>query len=229
MGSFDLAPLWISLRTSVLAAVLVFFFGVLFARLFLYANGPVKWLTDVLFTLPLVLPPTVVGFFLLVVFGRNSPIGRFLGGLDISLVFSWQATVLAAVVVSFPLMYRAAKGALEQVPVDLVWAARTLGMPESRIFLRVMVPQAWPGIAAGAALSFARALGEFGATMMIAGNIPGRTQTMPVAIYFATAGGHMDAAAIWVAIITVVSCIVLGLMNYYNGRQTVKNAAGGRI
>lgn len=215
---FDWSPLAISLRTVLCAGVLVFVLGIGFARLLLYAGGRVKWITDVIFTLPLVLPPTVIGFFLLVLFGKNSPVGKALAQIGLSLIFTWQATVAAAVVVSFPLMYRAAKGAFEQVDENLVWAARTLGMSEWTIFIRVLIPQAWPGIAAGTALSFARALGEFGATLMIAGNIPGRTQTIPIAIYFATAAGNMRTAGIWVAVITAVSCLALGLMNYYNAR-----------
>ncbi len=215
---FDWSPLAISLRTVIFAGVLVFALGIGFARLFLYAGGRTKWITDVIFTLPLVLPPTVIGFFLLVLFGKNSPVGKALAQIGLSLIFTWQATVVSAVVVSFPLMYRAAKGAFEQVDENLVWAARTLGMSEWTIFIRVLVPQAWPGIAAGTALSFARALGEFGATLMIAGNIPRRTQTIPIAIYFATAAGNMRTAAIWVVVITAVSCLALGLMNYYNAR-----------
>lgn len=216
--NFDWSPLIISLRTVLMAGVLVFLLGISFARFFLYVNGRMKWLTDVLFTLPLVLPPTVIGFFLLVVFGKNSPIGKTLAQVGISFIFSWQATVLSAVVVAFPLMYRAAKGAFEQVNENLVWAARTLGMSEFKIFYRILIPQAWPGIAAGAALSFARALGEFGATLMIAGNIPGRTQTIPVAIYFAASAGNMRTAGIWVAVITMISCAALAFMNYYNAR-----------
>ena len=223
---FELTPLWISLRTSLLASLATFLLGILLARVFLYAKGWIKWLTDVLFTLPMVLPPTVVGFFLLVAVGKNSPLGRFLKQFDLSLIFTWQATVLAAVVVSFPLMYRAAQGAFEQVDENLIWAARTLGMKEWKIFLRILIPQAWPGIAAGAVLSFARALGEFGATLMIAGNIPGRTQTIPIAIYFATAAGDMRTAWIWVAIITTVSCIVLGAMNFFNSRQAERKRGG---
>lgn len=215
---FDWSPLLISLRTVLIAGVLVFLLGISFARFFLYVDGRIKWLTDVLFTLPLVLPPTVIGFFLLVLFGKNSPIGKTLAQIGLSLIFSWQATVLSAVVVAFPLMYRAVKGAFEQVDENLIWAARTLGMTEFKIFLRILIPQAWPGIAAGAALSFARALGEFGATLMIAGNIPGRTQTIPIAIYFATSAGKMQTAGIWVAVITSVSCVALALMNYFNSR-----------
>lgn len=213
--SFDISPFWVSVRTTCLAGVITFVMGIMCARLFLNINNKIKWLVDVVFTLPMVLPPTVVGFFLLVFFGKNSAVGRFLNQFDASLIFTWQATVIAAVVVSLPLMYRAAKGAFEQVDVSTIWAARTLGMSETKIFLRVMIPQAWPGILAGAVLSFARGLGEFGATLMIAGNIPQRTQTIPIAIYFATAAGDMRTAGIWVAVITGISCVVLAAMNYW--------------
>jgi len=169
----------------------------------------------------MVLPPTVLGFFLLVIFGRNSPLGMLLAKAGISLIFTWQATVIAAVVVSFPLMYKGAKGAFEQVNEDHVWAARTLGMSEFSIFVRIMMPEAWPGILAGLALSFARSLGEFGATLLVAGNIPGRTQTIPMAIYFATAGGDMHTAWVWVGVITAVSCASLFIMNMFSREKRV--------
>ena len=216
---FDYAPLWISLRAAVLASAIVFVFGTLAARLCLNLKGRFVWILDVLFTLPMVLPPTVLGFFLLVLFGRNSFLGGLLNKLGIPVIFSWQATVIAAVVVSFPLMYKGAKGALEQVDMEHVWAARTLGMSEFRLFVKVMLPEAWPGILAGLALSFARALGEFGATLMIAGNIPGKTQTIPMAIYFATAGGDMETAWIWVGVITIVSCVALAVMNHLGKKE----------
>lgn len=216
---FDYAPLWISLRASVLASIIVFILGTLAARLCLNLKGRFVWLLDVLFTLPMVLPPTVLGFFLLVLFGRNSFLGGVLGKLGIPVIFSWHATVVASVVVSFPLMYKGAKGALEQVDMEHVWAARTLGMSEFKLFLTVMLPEAWPGILAGLALSFARALGEFGATLMIAGNIPGKTQTIPMAIYFATAGGDMETAWIWVGVITIVSCVALAIMNHLGKKE----------
>ncbi|MCH3919875.1 MAG: ABC transporter permease subunit, partial [Sphaerochaeta sp.] len=141
---------------------------------------------------------------------RNGPIGKLTGT---TVIFSWQATVLSATVVAFPLMYRAAKGAMKQVDPDHIWAARTLGFSERRILWKILVPEAWPGIAAGAALAFARSLGEFGATMMVAGNIPGRTQTIPMAIYFSTVGGDMRTAWIWVGVITLVSAASLALMS----------------
>lgn len=220
--NFDIAPLWISIRTSVLSGIITFVLGILFARLFLNINDKIKWLVDVIFTLPLVLPPTVVGFFLLVLLGKNSTIGQILDQFDASLIFTWQATVIASVVVSMPLMYRTSKGAFEQVDINTIWAARTLGMSEIKIFLRVMLPQAWPGVLAGTVLSFARGLGEFGATLMVAGNIPQHTQTIPIAIYFATVSGDMYTAGIWVAVITGVSCLSLIGMNYWEILQKKK-------
>jgi len=210
----DASPLWVSLRAVSLSTVVVFFLGLLLARATMDMKGRKAFLIDMICTLPMVLPPTVTGFFLLVVFGRNSLFGRLLKNIGVSMIFSWQATVLAVSVVSFPLMYRGAKGALKQVPKEHVWVARTLGMKEGRILWRIMMPEAWPGVGAGLALAFARALGEFGATMMIAGNIPGKTQTIPMAIYFATAGGDMRSAWIWVGIITVLSCVALACMEY---------------
>lgn len=214
----DLSPLLISLKTSLISIVIVFLLGIFVARLFYNLSGKIKWILDVIFTLPLVLPPTVVGFLLLLLFGKNGPIGSLLFSWGVPIIFTWQATLIAAVVVSFPLMYRAATGAMEQVDINLIWAGRTLGLSEMKIFLKIIIPQAWPGIAAGAILAFARGLGEFGATLMIAGNIPKVTQTIPLAIYFATAGGKMHTALVWSLIIICISCSVLGLMNFWSGK-----------
>lgn len=218
---FDYAPLFISLRAALLSSIFVFILGTAAARLCLNIRGKLLVFLDVLFTLPMVLPPTVLGFFLLVLFGRNSILGSLLAKAGLSLIFSWQATVIASVVVAFPLMYKGAKGALEQVNEDHVWAARTLGMSETAVFIRIMLPEAWPGILAGLALSFARSLGEFGATLMIAGNIPGKTQTIPMAIYFATAGGDMQTAWVWVGVIIAVSCIALFSMSMLSREKQV--------
>lgn len=207
---FDVSPLWVSLRASLLATAIEFVAGLLCAHKAMGLTGKRAWLLDTILTLPMVLPPTVTGFFLLVLFGRNGPIGKLTGT---TVIFSWQATVLSATVVAFPLMYRAAKGAMKQVDPDHIWAARTLGFSERRILWKILVPEACPGIAAGAALAFARSLGEFGATMMVAGNIPGRTQTIPMAIYFSTVGGDMRTAWIWVGVITLVSAASLALMS----------------
>lgn len=212
----DFSPLFISIKTSLIAIFFTFILGVAAARLFMNMNNRLQWILDVVFTLPLVLPPTVVGFILLVIFGKNSLIGQSLNKIGIAIIFTWQATVIAAIVVSFPLMYRAAKGAFEQIDNNLIWAARTLGLSEFKIFTKIMIPLALPGIASGAILAFARALGEFGATLMIAGNIPNVTQTIPLAIYFANAAGKTQIAAAWTFIIICISFIILGIMNYFS-------------
>ena len=214
--AFDLSPLFLSLKIALVAIVIVFVLGLLAARLCMKAKGHLTWLLDVLFTLPLVLPPTVVGFILLVLLGKNGWVGKILMSFNISIIFTPGAAILAAVVVAFPLMYRAAKGAFEQVDEEILWAARTLGLSEFKIFIKILIPEAWPGIMSGLILAFARALGEFGATLMIAGNIPKVTQTIPLAIYFATANGKIGLATIWTIIITLISCVMLWAMNRYN-------------
>ena len=156
----------------------------------------------------------MVGFFLLLIFGRRSWVGQALEHLGITVVFSWPATVIAATVVAFPLMYRTALGAFEQVNPTLLQAARTLGAGEWRVFRRVLLPLAAPGVIAGTVLAFARALGEFGATLMLAGNIPGRTQTMPIAIFSAAESGDMSTAMVWVVLIVVLSLAIIRLLNY---------------
>lgn len=215
---FDISPLLLSLKISITAVVIVFIMGLLAARLCIEVKGHLKWILDVLFTLPMVLPPTVLGFILLVICGRNGVVGKFLNHFNISLVFTVEGAILAAVVVAFPLMYRAAKGAFEQVDEEVIGAARTLGLSEVSIFIKIMIPQAWPGIMSGLILAFTRALGEFGATLMIAGNIPKVTQTIPLAIYFATANGKMALAALWTGMITLISCLMLWAMNHYSRR-----------
>ena len=170
-----------------------------------------------MFSLPLVLPPTVVGFFLLIFFGKNSAFGRFLSGFGIKIVFDIKGAVIAAALVSFPIMYRTIRAAIEQVDVNLIYAARTLGLGEVEIFRKIIVPEAFPGIAAGIVLSFARAMGEFGATIMIAGNIPGKTRTMSVAVYSAMQGGNRELAYKWVLIIMSISFISIILMNAFIG------------
>lgn len=216
---FDISPAWISLKTTFTATSIIFFTGIAAAYWMANNNSKLKVIMDIIFTLPLVLPPTVVGFLLLIIFGKNGPIGKILLRLGTTLIFSWPATVIAACVVAFPLMYNTAKGAFEQIDRNIVDAARTLGVPEARIFLKVVLPLSWPGIAAGTVLSFARSLGEFGATLMIAGNIPKKTQTVPVAIYFAVENGEMDKAFIWVMLIIGISIIMMLLMNYWSGHQ----------
>jgi molybdate transport system permease protein len=228
----DLSPLYISLATTCAATIATFFFGLMAARA-MYGMGDNRrlrsvraWIDGIL-TLPLVLPPTVVGFILLVIFGRRSLIGHALESIGITIVFSWPATVLAATVVAFPLMYRTTLGAFEQVNRNYLDAARTLGASESMVFRRVLLPLAAPGVLAGTVLAFARALGEFGATLMLAGNIPGRTQTMPIAIFSAAEGGEMSAAYLWVSLIVVLSLAMIHLLNKQSKvhRPSAKNVA----
>lgn len=217
----DFSPLWISLKVALTATVFTFILGLLAARL-VVSMKRLKSFMDGLFSLPMVLPPTVVGFFLLVLFGKNSLLGAMLMKLGIQVLFTWQGAVIAAVTVAFPIMYRTARGALEQVDADLIHAARTLGMSEKEIFVKVILPVSWPGIAAATILSFARALGEFGATIMLAGNIPGKTQTMSVAVYTAVQSGNRSLAYRWVVIIMAISFTTIILMNYWMAYQTRK-------
>ncbi len=209
----DLSPLYISLATTCAATVATFFLGLFAARLMYGMRGSLRAWIDGILTLPLVLPPTVVGFFLLLLFGRRSFIGHALGVIGVTIVFSWSATVIAATVVAFPLMYRTTLGAFEQVNPTLLDAARTLGASERTVFRRVLLPLAAPGVLAGTVLAFARALGEFGATLMLAGNIPGRTQTMPMAIFSAVEDGDMRIAFLWVGLIVLLSLAIIRLLN----------------
>lgn len=216
-----LSPLWISLRTVLVATVITFFIGIAAARWMARYQGKFKTLIDGLFILPLVLPPTVVGYGLLLLFGKHGPLGEFLSFFNTSIVFSWPATVISAVVMAFPLMYMIARGAFEQVEINIEDAARTLGAGKWRIFWSVTLPLAWPGVAAATVLSLARCLGEFGATLMLAGNIPGQTTTIPVAIYFAIHEGDNNRALALVAIVMVISLASIALMAYYQGKQAL--------
>ncbi len=216
---FDLSPLWISAKTALTATFVTFFLGLAAAWLVARYKGGLKVIIDSVLTLPMVLPPTVVGFFLLIILGKNGPLGKLLNTFGTQIIFSWTAAVIAAAVVSFPLMYKTTRGAFELIDENLLHAARTLGVTEWKIFWKIAVPLAWPGIAAGTVLAFARSLGEFGATLMVAGNIPGKTQTIPVAIFFAAEGGEMDKALVWVLLIFAISLIVMTLMNYWTTYQ----------
>jgi len=220
----DWSPLWISVATSFTATVITLFLGLAAAAWRGGRKGLAMALVDGFFLLPLVLPPTVVGFLLLLLFGRNGPLGKLLRAFNATVVFSWPATVIAATVVAFPLMYLTARAALEQVDPMLLQAARTLGAAEWRIFRQVSLPLAWPGVLAGTILSFARALGEFGATLMLAGNIPGRTETIPIAIYFAVEANEITQAAIWCLIDVGISLVLLAGLYYWTHLQ-----AAGRV
>lgn len=214
----DFSPLWISLKTALLSTIVTLMLGVGISAGVLHGGKMKKWIVDTLLSLPLVLPPTVLGFFMLISFGKYSPIGALLSKIDVQIIFSWYANLLAAIVVSLPLMYQSVRAAMEKVDKEQIWAARTLGMREKEIFQKIIIPQSAPGIFSGTILSFTRALGEFGATMMIAGNIPGKTQSMSLAVYSATAGGNMEVAAFWTGVITLMSGIILAIMHRWGGR-----------
>ncbi len=211
----DFSPLWISLKTALLATCFTFFVGIAAAYWMLGYRGKWKSLIEGIFVLPLILPPTVVGFLLLLLFGNNGPIGKLLLPLNFSIVFSWYGAIIAATVVSFPLMYKTALGAFEQIDANLLRVARTLGASEWIIFWRITLPLALPGILAGTTLAFARGLGEFGATLMIAGNIPGQTQTIPMAIYFAVEAGAMNEAWVWAIVIMAISLSGIVAVNFW--------------
>lgn len=205
----DWSPIAISLQTALSATALTLIAGVSAARWRMGRNG--RWIEflDAVLLLPLALPPTVVGLVLLMIFGRQSPVGELLASVGAAVVFSWPATVIAAFVVAFPIMYQTAKGAFLQINNELVDSARVFGFSERRILWQVMLPLAWPGILAGLILSFVRGLGEFGATLMLAGNIPGRTQTIPIAIFFHVEAGDMTSAIVLAAIVVAISVTAL--------------------
>jgi len=213
--ALDWSPFWISLKIATITTIITFLIGLITARLMLEFRGKFKGIIDTILISPLVLPPTVVGFLLLLVLGKNSLLGQSLNSIGINIIFTWQAAVISAIVVSFPLMYRTALGAFEQIEPNIIAAARTLGSSEWRIFWKIMVPLAYRGIVAGTILAFARALGEFGATLMLAGNIPGQTQTMPLAIFFATESGDYATAFIWVSILLLISLSVIITVNFW--------------
>ncbi len=209
-----MSPLIISLKVASYATIITFVLGLLAARLVVSMKYG-KSFMDCLFSLPLVLPPTVVGFFLLIIFGRNGTLGQMLDSIGVSVVFDIKGAIISSVIVSFPLMYRTVRGAFEQIDKTYVYAARTVGMSEWKIFRKIIIPLSYPGILAGTVLTFARALGEFGATIMLAGNIPGKTQTISVAIYTAVQGGNRELAYKWTGVIMIISFVSILAMNYF--------------
>ncbi|WP_373526635.1 molybdate ABC transporter permease subunit [Nostoc sp.] len=223
----DLSPLWISLKTSLLATFITFFLGIAAAYWMLGYRGKGKSLIEGIFIAPLILPPTVVGFLLLLFFGKNGPVGKLMQAFDFTIVFTWYGAAIAATVVSFPLMYKTALGAFEQIDGNLLRVARTLGAAEATIFWRISFPLALPGIVAATMLAFARALGEFGATLMLAGNIPGQTQTIPMAIYFAVEAGAMDEAWFWAIAIMVISLSGIIAVNFWQELREKRRGAEG--
>lgn len=226
--TIDWSPLFISLKTGVLSTILAFFLGIAAARAVMALGNTARAAADALLTLPLVLPPTVAGFFLLLVFSLRRPWGKFLySEFNIRMVQTWPGCVVAALVIAFPLMYRNARAAFEQVDVNLIYAGRTLGMSEGRIFRKVVMPAASPGIASGTVLAFARSIGEYGATSMLAGNILGKTRTVSLAIATEVAAGNWDRAAFWVCVIVIISFLIVGAINYFSGKSR-RNSQGWR-
>ena len=210
MNPAVVAPLLLSLEVAALATLLALVAGIVCARALGRGQGWLRDIAEALLTLPLVLPPTVLGYYLLVLLGRQGAIGAWLHDrLGIDLIFTWQAAVIAAAVAAFPLILRAARAAFSDVDVQLEQAARSLGESELRVFLRVSLPLAWRGVLAGALLAFARAMGEFGATLMVAGSLPGRTQTLSIAIYNAVMAGNDDEARMMVFASLIASVVTL--------------------
>ncbi|MFZ6655704.1 molybdate ABC transporter permease subunit [Undibacterium sp. TJN19] len=204
--------LLLSLKVAGWATVLNLFFGIAVGYLLARTRFPGRDLLDTLLTLPMVMPPTVLGYYLLVLMGRRSWLGAWLQDhFGFSLIFTWQGAVIAAAIVAFPLVFKPARAAFESVDGQLEQAARVLGISEMAVFFRVTLPLAWRGILAGLLLAFARALGEFGATLMVAGSIPGKTQTLSIAVYEAVQAGQDDVANMLVLITSAV-CIVALLL-----------------
>lgn len=201
-------PLLLSLKVAGWATALDIVLGVAAAFGLARWRSPARDVVDSLLTLPLVLPPTVLGYYLLVLLGRHGVLGAWLDTLGIQLVFTWQGAVIASMVVAFPLILKSARAAFEGVDPQLERAARTLGLGEAAVFFRVTLPLAARGILAGALLAFARALGEFGATLILAGNLPGRTQTLSVAVYAAVQAGD-DSTATVLVVVTSLTCVIV--------------------
>jgi len=211
----DLFPLYLTVKVSLVSTVITVAVGCVVSLLLARKSFPGKGVLDALVMQPLVIPPTVLGYYLLVVFGNATGFGRFLSNtLGIEIVFTWKGAVVAAVISSLPLFIQPARAAFEGVGADVENAARLLGRTEWQVLRTITLPLAWRGLLAGAVMSFARATGEFGATLMVAGNIPGRTQTLPIAIYDAVQSGDAQSANTLVAIITVFSFAVI----YLTGR-----------
>ena len=220
----DLYPLWNSLRIAAISCVIVFFLGIFLAQNVARLPGVLKGICDVVLTLPMVLPPTVCGYFLLLVFGVRRPLGILLAKLGITFVMTWQGGILASVLVAFPLMYRTARGAFESYNKDLTSAGRTLGLADLYIFWRIKMPACKQGIVAGIVLAFARALGEYGATSMLIGYTPGRTATISTTVYQMWRTGNDVLAFRWVMVNVAISAVVLLTVNMLEK----KNRQGGR-
>ena len=221
MSTDFLSPLKLSVEIAFVAGIIVIVAGILLGKLMAKRNFRGKLLLETVMLLPLVLPPTVIGFLLIIIFGKNSIFGEFVQWLfDQPIMFTWWAAVIASTVVAFPLMYQSAKTGFESVDEDIENTARIDGANEWQIFFYVSIPLALKAIVSGGILSFTRALGEFGATLMFAGNIPGKTQTMPLAIYMAIDSGKMSLAWSWVICMIVISFIMLLIVHLLKAKKT---------
>ncbi|MBQ9308895.1 MAG: molybdate ABC transporter permease subunit [Clostridia bacterium] len=218
-GGFSWFPLWNSLRIAAIASVLVFFLGILCAYYVARLPRLLKGILDVILTLPMVLPPTVCGYFLLLIFGVKRPLGMWLASLGIRVVMTWWGGIIASLVVSFPLMYRTARGAFEAFDQTLAYAGQTLGLSNTYIFWRIRMPACRQGILAGIVLAFARALGEYGATAMLIGYTPGRTATIATTVYQLWRTNDEAGAMFWVMINLLISTVVLLAVNMLEARQ----------
>jgi molybdate transport system permease protein len=221
-------PVILSIKVAFISLIFVFIFGVAFAFALRKWEFPGKAAVEAVFALPLVLPPVVTGFLLLVLIGKQGPIGRLLEEyFNTQIIFTPYAAVLAGTVVAFPLMYQSTKAAFQSIDTRLEDAARTLGAGEWRVFWTITVPLAWPGLVAGLVLSFARALGEFGATIMVAGNTPYKTQTIPLAIYFAAEANDMTTAGLYVLIISLITFSMILWVNLWARKKNPQAQAKG--
>jgi molybdate transport system permease protein len=206
----DWHPIWLTLRVASVATLLALVAGMVLGWVFGRVHFAGRAMLEALFMLPLVLPPTVLGYYILIVMGRRSPLGRFLRDtFDYTVIFSWHGAVIASSIVALPLVLKSSAAAFAGVDRTMEAAARTLGQGSVSVFLRVTMPLAWRGILAGAMLAFARALGEFGATLMVAGNIPGQTQTLSMAVYDAAQAGHARLALVLVMITSLICVVIL--------------------
>ena len=220
LKNLDWSPLFISIKTGIVATIFSFFLGIYAARKVVKTTPGKKAIIDGILTLPMVLPPTVAGFFLLLIFSRRRPFGIFLfENFGIRVVQTWLGCIIAATVISFPLMYRNARAAMEQIDVNLIYAGRTLGMSDTEIFWKVVIPTAGPGIASGTILTFARALGEYGATSMLAGNIPGKTGTVSQKIAMVIQDGDYKTAGFWSVVVLLVGFLAMTAMNLLGNRR----------
>lgn len=220
LKNLDWSPLYISIKTAIVATIISFVLGIYLARKMMFCGSRKKALIDGIMSLPMVLPPTVAGFILLIIFSKRRGLGLLLyEEFDISIIQTWAACILAATIISLPLMYQNARAAFDQVDKNIIYSARTLGLSERTIFYRVLIPSARPGLVAGSILCFARAMGEYGATSMIAGNIQGKTSTISQTIAMVINDGNYMKAGIWVVIVLLISFVIIFGINVLTTKE----------